>query len=110
MSFFHAPHSTIISLANEPNTFNPVGTFQIYHYSVKVKDFIADFKAKITADPWFELKGPALSPEEIAAQLAQETVCPPDEIVRTYHQGPSPFNADAVPQRPRLLPSKEVKL
>lgn len=53
-------------------------------YSVKLKDFIAEFKAQITADPWFELKGPALSPEEIKAQLEQEEVCPPEDIVRTY--------------------------
>lgn len=77
--------NTAFAMKPNPNLTVTLGQGGIY--SVKVKDFIADFKAKITTDPWFELKGPALSPEEIAAQLAQETVCPPDEIVRTYHQG-----------------------
>lgn len=76
--------NTAFAMKPNPNLTVTLGQGGIY--SVKVKDFIADFKAKITADPWFELKGPAISPEEIAAQLAKETVCPPDEVVRTYHQ------------------------
>lgn len=45
----------------------------------------AGITAEIRANPWWQLKGPDLSPAELAALRAQDEVCAPEALVRRYH-------------------------
>lgn len=54
-------------------------------YCVPLRAILEQWRQNMAVDPWYALKGPALSDEECAAAVAQDSAaCAPPDIVRTY--------------------------